>query len=251
MSTGDDELESKVGQFIYTMVMYERLREFLMERVRGRGRLSFRIELGKDRLGRQVMMDVAVSTVLPPPGKLNVPAGEPEPTGRAAQNLALICLTNDKLENPDSEKVAKGLEEVLVSSFKWWHDYLGERDNMNLETWRITNLYITAGDFAGFLLEVPVDSIIVPERKKVVPPDEMVSKLSKLLEILAPIGVKPIVGQAGLYELVYGYERLAAAKLRGRRTIKARLHTVTDEEADLLWNQDYETMQQIMNARLV
>jgi hypothetical protein len=196
------------------------------------------------------MMDVVVSTVLPSPSKLNVPSGEPEPTGRLAENLALITLKNDKLENPDSEKVARGLEEVLVSSFKWWHDYLGERDNMNLETWRITSLNITSGDFVGYLLEVPVDRIIVPEKKKIVSRDEVVSKLSNIFEILAPIGVKPIAGQTGLYELVYGYERLEAAKLNGLRMIKARLHTVTDEEADILWDQDNKTMQQIMNPRL-
>ena len=73
------ELEAKVGQFIYNTVLTERLREFLVRRVRDKDNVSLRIDLGRDRTGNQVVMDVLISRITPEVARLKSTEGEPEP----------------------------------------------------------------------------------------------------------------------------------------------------------------------------
>ena len=74
------EREAKVGQFIYNTVLTERLREFLVRRVKDKDNVSLRIDLGKDRTGNQIVMDVLISRITPQIAKLKSTDGEPEPS---------------------------------------------------------------------------------------------------------------------------------------------------------------------------
>ncbi|MCS7129713.1 MAG: hypothetical protein NZ919_03655, partial [Candidatus Caldarchaeum sp.] len=91
MSYGYDEFESKLGQFIYTMVMYERLREYLLEKLRGKDRLSVRINLGTDKAGNQVLMDVVLTAVKPQLFAQQVEAQK----RKTRKNLVLVLSNED------------------------------------------------------------------------------------------------------------------------------------------------------------
>ncbi|MCS7138330.1 MAG: hypothetical protein NZ941_08200, partial [Candidatus Caldarchaeum sp.] len=91
MSYGYDEFESKLGQFIYTMVMYERLREYLLEKLRGKDRLSVRINLGTDKSGNQVLMDVVLTAVKPQLFAQQVEAQK----RKTRKNLVLVLSNED------------------------------------------------------------------------------------------------------------------------------------------------------------
>ena len=82
------ELEAKVGQFIYNTVLTERLREFLVRRVRDKNNVSLRIDLGKDRTGNQIVMDVLISRITPEIAKLKSTDGEPEPPSEKEESSA-------------------------------------------------------------------------------------------------------------------------------------------------------------------
>jgi len=73
------ELEAKVGQFIYNSVLTERLREFLVRRVRDKNNISIRIDLGRDRTGDKIVMDVLISRITPQVAEMKSTDGEPEP----------------------------------------------------------------------------------------------------------------------------------------------------------------------------
>ncbi|MEM2113985.1 MAG: hypothetical protein QXS12_00845, partial [Candidatus Caldarchaeum sp.] len=120
MSYGYDEFESKLGQFIYTMVMYERLRDYLLDKLKGKDRVSVRINLGADKQGNQVVMDVVLTAVRP---QL---LGEAKPEKPSRKTLVMV-LSNEKVVG-ERGQIAAEMERLVMESLKWWHGYFGDKD---------------------------------------------------------------------------------------------------------------------------
>ena len=195
MSYGYDEFESKLGQFIYTMVMYERLKEYLLERLRGKDRVSVRISLGADKAGNQVFMDVVLTTVKPQLLQQGVKAAE-----KGKSSIMLVLSSEEVL--PNKEQVVNEMERLIVESLKWWHGYFGERDKLKLDTWRVERAELLDGRVAGVILELPVKMIVIPPPLQLAEEESLQEALQEFSEIMAPITVRKT--DSGMYELVGG-----------------------------------------------
>jgi len=195
MSYGYDEFESKLGQFIYTMVMYERLKEYLLERLRGKDRVSVRISLGADKAGNQVFMDVVLTTVKPQLLQQGVKAAE-----KGKSSIMLVLSSEEVL--PNKEQVVNEMERLIVESLKWWHGYFGERDKLKLDTWRVERAELLDGRVAGVILELPVKMIVIPPPLQLAEEESLHEALQEFSEIMAPITVRKT--DSGMYELVGG-----------------------------------------------
>ena len=195
MSYGYDEFESKLGQFIYTMVMYERLKEYLLERLRGKDRVSVRISLGADKAGNQVFMDVVLTTVKPQLLQQGVKTAE-----KGKSSIMLVLSSEEVL--PNKEQVVNEMERLIVESLKWWHGYFGERDKLKLDTWRVERAELLDGRVAGVILELPVKMIVIPPPLQLAEEESLQEALQEFSEIMAPITVRKT--DSGMYELVGG-----------------------------------------------
>jgi hypothetical protein len=195
MSYGYDEFESKLGQFIYTMVMYERLKEYLLERLRGKDRLSVRINLGADKAGNQVFMDVVLTTVKPQLLQQGMKAA-----GKGRKTLLLVLSSDEVLG--DRVQIADEMERLIVESLKWWHGYFGERDKLKLDTWRVERTELLDGEVAGVIVELPVNKIIIPPPLQLAEEEFEQEALREFSEVMAPITVRKT--DSDMYELVGG-----------------------------------------------
>ena len=195
MSYGYDEFESKLGQFIYTMVMYERLKEYLLERLRGKDRLSVRISLGTDKAGNQVFMDVVLTSVKPQLLQQGMKAAE------KGRKTLLLVLSSDEVLG-ERVQIADEMERLIVESLKWWHGYFGERDKLKLDTWRVERTELLDGDFAGVIVELPVNRIIIPPPLQLSEEEFEQEALREFSEVMAPITVRKT--ESDMYELVGG-----------------------------------------------
>jgi hypothetical protein len=195
MSYGYDEFESKLGQFIYTMVMYERLKEYLLERLRGKDRLSVRINLGADKAGNQVFMDVVLTSVKPQLLQQGMMAA-----GKGRKTLLLVLSSDEVLG--DRVQIADEMERLIVESLKWWHGYFGERDKLKLDTWRVERTELLDGEVAGVIVELPVNKIIIPPPLQLAEEKFEQEALREFSEVMAPITVRKT--DSDMYELVGG-----------------------------------------------
>jgi hypothetical protein len=195
MSYGYDEFESKLGQFIYTMVMYERLKEYLLERLRGKDRLSVRINLGADKAGNQVFMDVVLTSVKPQLLQQGMMAA-----GKGRKTLLLVLSSDEVLG--DRVQIADEMERLIVESLKWWHGYFGERDKLKLDTWRVERTELLDGEVAGVIVELPVNKIIIPPPLQLAEEEFEQEALREFSEVMAPITVRKT--DSDMYELVGG-----------------------------------------------
>jgi hypothetical protein len=195
MSYGYDEFESKLGQFIYTMVMYERLKEYLLERLRGKDRLSVRINLGADKAGNQVFMDVVLTSVKPQLLQQGM-----KDAGKGRKTLLLVLSSDEVLG--DRVQIADEMERLIVESLKWWHGYFGERDKLKLDTWRVERTELLDGEVAGVIVELPVNKIIIPPPLQLAEEEFEQEALREFSEVMAPITVRKT--DSDMYELVGG-----------------------------------------------
>lgn len=248
LALGEDEFESKVGQFIYTTVMYERLKEHILERTRARDRVSLRIDLGKDKTGKQYVMDIFIS---PLPEKLKVPVGEPEPIGVLARKFGFIAISNNVLLERDNAKISKGLEEAFASSFQWWHGHPGNHDRIALDSWKTEDILVLDAPSASITAEIPIEKIIVPEKRKQYTTSEHLDKLKDVVDFLTPICVRPSVDLDGYYELVYGHARVLASRKAGKSSINAIVRHVSDDEAEKMWNEDEKKWANLLNNEML
>lgn len=213
MSYGYDEFESKVGQFIYTMVMYERLRDYLLEKLRGKDRLSLRLSLGTDKSGNHVFMDVLLTSVRP---QIFVQMDE----RKVSRGKHLIMVMSNEEVSGDSRQIAMEMEKLIVESLKWWHGYFGERDKLRLGDWRTESVSVVEGEVMETVVEIPVSKIIVTKSEMMHVPESKLAKLTEVVDILPPIRVRP--NDSGYYELVSGAAVLSLhANHLGRDKVKA------------------------------
>lgn len=224
MSYGYDEFESKLGQFIYTMVMYERLREYLLERLRGKDRLNIRLNLGEDKAGNQVFMDVVLTAVKP---QLLKPQDRKEP-GKRKKSIVLI-LSSEEVEG-DKRQIESEIEHLIKESLKWWHGYFGERDKLRLDTWWVDRAELFDVELSGLIVEIPVNRVVMPPPIQVTGGGPEEDVLTEFADILAPIAVRPLGNE--MYELVSGHRLYNVLVNRlGCESIKAVLLEVDDARA--------------------
>jgi hypothetical protein len=223
MSYGYDEFESKLGQFIYTMVMYERLKEYLLERLRGKDRLSVRINLGADKAGNQVFMDVVLTTVKPQLLQQGMKAA-----GKRRKTLLLVLSSDEVLG--DRVQIADEMERLIVESLKWWHGYFGERDKLKLDTWRVERTELVDGEVAGVIVELPVNKIIIPPPLQLAEEEFEQEALREFSEVIAPITVRKT--DSDMYELVGGVKLFNYLVNRlGYNSVRALVLDVDPERA--------------------
>ncbi|MEM4352968.1 MAG: hypothetical protein QXV68_05055 [Candidatus Caldarchaeum sp.] len=196
MSYGYDEFESKLGQFIYTMVMYERLREYLLEKLRGKDRLSVRINLGADKAGNQVVMDVVLTAVKP-----QLFSQQAEVQKRRSKKTLAMILTNEDVDG-ENHQIESEMEKLVLESLKWWHGYFGERDKLKLDSWKCERAEVLAGDYVGSVVELPVSRILVPPGLLINVSEVEREVLAQYVDLFTPVAVRP--AESEMYELLGG-----------------------------------------------
>ncbi|GBC68748.1 Nucleoid occlusion protein [archaeon HR01] len=225
MSHGYDEFESKIGQFIYTMVMYERLKEYILEKLKGKDRVTLRIGLGADKSGNQVFMDIIISSVRP---QSFLQTGEV----KASEGKNLVMVLNNEHLIGDNRQLAMEMEKLIMESLKWWHGYFGERDKLKLGEWISKSVNVYDAQVSETVLEVPVNKIILTKHFMPRIPDEKLSKIVELADILPPIRVK--TAESGYFELISGaYILHVLVNHLGREKVKAVVVDDTYEPLDV------------------
>ena len=240
MSFGYDEFESKVGQFIYTMVMYERLREYLLDKVKGRGRVSVRINLGQDKHGNHIFMDIILTSVKP-----EMLSPQPKEVEEKGKKTLVLIMSNEGLRE-DKRFVMEEMEKLIAESLRWWHSYFGERDKLQLNKWRIEKVSVLDSDSTEILCDIPVSKIVVPQNRRVNIPSDILEKLATYVDLLGPITVRQT--DTGFYELIVGYPQLMiyADKL-GRDRVLARVLEVSEDEAERIYEDTAGRMSKLIN----
>ena len=77
----EDELKAKVGQLLYNTYLVDRLKVEILEKLSVRNQVSLRIELGKDKYGNDIVMDVFLNRFSPKVKEIKEDTGVPEPMG--------------------------------------------------------------------------------------------------------------------------------------------------------------------------
>ncbi|MDW8083869.1 MAG: hypothetical protein RMI49_01525 [Candidatus Caldarchaeum sp.] len=242
MSYGFDEFESKLGQFIYTMVMYERLRDYLLEKLKGKDRLSVRINLGADKTGNQVFMDVILTAVKP---QLLV---KTEKTHEPSKKTLFLVLSNDKVAG-ERRHIASEMERLILESLKWWHGYFGDKDRLMLNEWRSEKAEVFEGSVVGAVVEIPVGKIVVPPTLAASVSEEEYEVLAQFAEVLGPIIVRPL--ENALFELVSGAKLFSVLVNKlGYEKIKAIVLDMDDERASSIRSEFDEKTEKFVKAVL-
>ncbi|MEM0348984.1 MAG: ParB N-terminal domain-containing protein [Candidatus Caldarchaeum sp.] len=241
MSYGYDEFESKLGQFIYTMVMYERLRDYLLDKLKGKDRVSVRINLGSDRSGNQVVMDVVLTTVRP---QL---LGEVKHEKPSRKTLVMV-LGNEKVAG-ERGQIAAEMERLVMESLKWWHGYFGDKDKLMLNEWVAERVEVLDAPVVGTVVEVPVRQVIYQPTATLPMSEEEIETLTQFAEILGPVLVRPL--DNGFFELVAGHRVFDVLVNRlGYENVKALVLDVDDAAASSMRSEYEEKVEKLVKTVL-
>lgn len=241
MSYGYDEFESKLGQFIYTMVMYERLRDYLLDKLKGKDRVSVRINLGADKQGNQVVMDVVLTAVRP---QL---LGEAKPEKPSRKTLVMV-LSNEKVAG-ERGQIAAEMERLVMESLKWWHGYFGDKDRLMLNEWVAERVEVLDAPVVGTVVEVPVRRVIYQPAATAPMSEEELETLAQYVEILGPVVVRPL--DNGFFELVAGHRVFDVLVNRlGYESVRALVLDVDDTAASSMRAEYEEKVEKLVKTAL-
>lgn len=241
MSYGYDEFESKLGQFIYTMVMYERLRDYLLDKLKGKDRVSVRINLGADKQGNQVVMDVVLTAVRP---QL---LGEAKPEKPSRKTLVIV-LSNEKVVG-ERRQIAAEMERLVMESLKWWHGYFGDKDRLMLNEWVAERVEVLDAPVVGTVVEVPVRRVIYQPAATAPMSEEELETLAQYVEILGPVVVRPL--DNGFFELVAGHRVFDVLVNRlGYESVRALVLDVDDTAASSMRAEYEEKVEKLVKTAL-
>lgn len=241
MSYGYDEFESKLGQFIYTMVMYERLRDYLLDKLKGKDRVSVRINLGADKQGNQVVMDVVLTAVRP---QL---LGEAKPEKPSRKTLVMV-LSNEKVVG-ERRQIAAEMERLVMESLKWWHGYFGDKDRLMLNEWVAERVEVLDAPVVGTVVEVPVRRVIYQPAATAPMSEEELETLAQYVEILGPVVVRPL--DNGFFELVAGHRVFDVLVNRlGYESVRALVLDVDDTAASSMRAEYEEKVEKLVKTAL-
>lgn len=241
MSYGYDEFESKLGQFIYTMVMYERLRDYLLDKLKGKDRVSVRINLGADKQGNQVVMDVVLTAERP---QL---LGEAKPEKPSRKTLVMV-LSNEKVVG-ERGQIAAEMERLVMESLKWWHGYFGDKDRLMLNEWVAERVEVLDAPVVGTVVEVPVRRVIYQPAATAPMSEEELETLAQYVEILGPVVVRPL--DNGFFELVAGHRVFDVLVNRlGYESVRALVLDVDDTAASSMRAEYEEKVEKLVKTAL-
>jgi len=77
--TGEEELKAKIGQLLYNTYLVERLKGEIVEKLHSKNQVSIRMELGKDRTGNDIVLDIFLNRFSPDLRGIKEDKGIPEP----------------------------------------------------------------------------------------------------------------------------------------------------------------------------
>lgn len=231
MSIDDDQLKAKIGQILYNNYITDRLREEVLQRVAHRNSLALRMSLGRDSNGEEVYLDILVNRVRPEVEQLKKSVRVDEVRIGDLKKYTAIILSSSASPNSDNMGIATNFEYLMSQSLNWWARYSGSRDNLNVDKWKIEHAYTVDSKDASFMASLPIESISVPEGRKFDAGE--LGKYTQHLDALPPITVRQ--RDNGRFELVDGYHILQAYMKGGRREIPSIIKSVTDEEAEKIF----------------
>ncbi|MHB8567434.1 MAG: ParB/RepB/Spo0J family partition protein [Nitrososphaerales archaeon] len=241
ISADDDQLKAKIGQILYNNYITDRLREEVLQRVAHRNSLALRMSIGKDSTGEEVYLDILVNRVRPEVEELKRSVRPEQTKGEDLKKYTCIILSSDSMQSADNSSISTNFEYLMSQSLSWWARYSGSRDTLNVDKWKIEHALTIDGKRAYFAADIPLDSIIVPDSRKYDIGD--ISKLSQNLESQAPVLVR--LKENGRFELIQGYHVLQAYSRSGRREIPAIIKSVTDEEADKMFEEGRKSFEKV------
>src|SRR5579875_1786200 len=233
LSVDDDQLKAKIGQILYNNYITDRLKEEVLQRVAHRNSLALRMSLGKDSTGEEVFLDILVNRIRPEVEELKRSVRTEQIRAGDLKKFTCIILSSDSTQAADNNSISTNFEYLMSQSLSWWARYSGSRDTLNVDKWKIEHALTIDGKSAYFAADIPLDSVIVPESRKYETGD--VAKLSQNVEALPPVSIR--LKENGRFELIQGYHVLQAYAKAGRREIPAVIKTVTDEEAERLFEE--------------
>ncbi len=85
--SNQDEMKAKVGQLLYNLYLAERLKAEVVEKLYSKNRISLQIDLGKDKDGNDVVMDILLSRIPPKVREIKEDEGVPEPPQQEPQGV--------------------------------------------------------------------------------------------------------------------------------------------------------------------
>jgi hypothetical protein len=230
LSSDDDQLKAKIGQILYNNYITDRLREEILQRVAHRKNLALRMSLGRDSNGEEVFLDMLINRVRPEVEELKRSIVSEEHHDPKIRKYTAIILSSEGSANCDNTAVATNFEYLMGQSLNWWARYAGSRDNLNVDKWKIEHAYTVDTSSAILLVNLPVENITVPENRKF----KASKRSSFALDSLPPISVR--LKDNGRFELIDGYDILESFSKLGREEVPARILSLTDDEADDLFD---------------
>ena len=78
----EEELKAKIGQLLYNVYLVDRLKGELLEKLSVRNQVSMRIDLGQDKSGNDVVLDVFLNRFSPKVKEMKEDTGVPEPMAK-------------------------------------------------------------------------------------------------------------------------------------------------------------------------
>lgn len=242
MSIDDDQLKAKIGQILYNNYITDRLREEVLQRVAHRNSLALRMSLGKDSNGEEVYLDILVNRARPELEQLKKSVKVDEAHIGDLRKYTAIILSSNAAPNTDNMSIAVNFEYLMSQSLNWWARYSGSRDNLNVDKWKIEHAYTVDSKDAYLTVDLPIENIVVPEKRKLELGD--LGKYTQHVEALPPITVRQ--RDNGRFELLSGYHILQAYMKAGRREVPTEIRSVTDEEADKIFEDSKKTWEKLL-----
>ena len=242
MSVDDDQLKAKIGQILYNNYITDRLREEVLQRVAHRNSLALRMSLGKDSNGEEVYLDILVNRSRPEIEQLKKSVRSDEVRIGDLKKYTAIILSSNASPNVDNMTIATNFEYLMSQSLNWWARYSGSRDNLNVDKWKIEHAYTVDTKEAFLIADIPIENITVPESRKFEVGD--LGKYTEHLEALPPIMVRQ--RDNGRFELIEGLHILQAYMKAGRREVPAEIKSVTDDEADTIFEDSRRMWEKIL-----
>jgi hypothetical protein len=79
-AASDDEMKAKIGQLLYNLILTDRLKAEVVEKLYSRNQISLRVDLGRDKEGNNIVMDILLSRIPPQVREMKEDKGIPEPS---------------------------------------------------------------------------------------------------------------------------------------------------------------------------
>ncbi len=194
------------------------------------------MSLGKDSNGEEVYLDILVNRVRPEIEQLKKSVRVDEAKISDFKKYTAIILSSNAAPNADNTSIATNFEYLMSQSLNWWARYSGSRDNLNVDKWKIEHAFTVDSKDACLMVDLPIESIVVPESRKHEFVEQTKGIQTQHLGALPPITVRQ--RENGRFELVSGYHVLQAYLKSGEREIPALIRSITDEEAEKMF-EDY------------